>query len=360
MVERHRLGALSDQDADLFLRKIPIAAPAIRAGIVQGACGLPFYLDLQVDLYERLMDDGVTPQPDQFGGEHPAILRRFLDHLSTTEGLTVRLASYPRALSEHTMNHLARTFMGGAGHLDWGWLTRQSFIADASDGQHLMHALMRDALQQQDQAERPDLYSAVHRSLFDAADAEAAVSAIVQVQQRTEAALARAAYHRLRFTTDAPVDDADQSTDSDATGFFAWFWLRVEVYSDAARHGFLETLLRELVGEFSGRKAQDSKEFLKLRQGLAQQIGKQGRYAEAEAEYRAVWEIQRRPEVLGEEHPQILRIRFHLAQVVDAQGRPTEADALLAGLEADMLRHLDASHRWIKELQAFQRSRRAD
>ncbi len=82
LVERNRLGALSDTDSDLFLRQVPIDDPAVRATIVQGAQGLPFYLDLQVSLYERLMDQGQPIAPDQFGGTHPEILRRVLgpDH----------------------------------------------------------------------------------------------------------------------------------------------------------------------------------------------------------------------------------------------------------------------------------------
>ena len=402
VVERHRLGALSDRDADRFLRKIPIAEPAIRTRIVQSARGLPFYLNLQVDLYERLTGDEVTLEPDQFGGDQPAILRRFLDHLSDTELLTVRLASYPQMLSEQAMSRLAGAFMGGAGHLDWAWLTRQSFISDSTNGQRFVHALMRDALQQQDEADRPDFFGAVHRLLFEDADAEAQVKAINLVNQRTESALERAVYHRLRIGADPPVLDTDQGAGPDTDGFFDWFSSRVEVFHYAARYSFLETLFRDLVGVFSERVDPDSGHILSLRNNLAVQIGEQGRYQEAEAEFRAVWEIecraevlgeehpntltsrhniaqqignqgrdqeaeaefravweiQRRPEVLGEEHPSTLRARLYLAQVIDAQGRHAEADTLIDGLEEIMRQRLDASHRWIEELQDFQQSRR--
>ena len=54
VVEGHRLGALSDIDADLFLRQVPIADPAVRAPIVQGAQGLPFYLDKMVPAWQAL------------------------------------------------------------------------------------------------------------------------------------------------------------------------------------------------------------------------------------------------------------------------------------------------------------------
>ena len=217
---------------------------------------------------------------------------------------------------------------------------------------------MRDALQQQDEADRPDFFGAVHRLLFEDADAEAQVKAINQVNQRTESALERAVYHRLRIGADPPVLDTDQGAGPDTDGFFDWFSSRVEVFHYAARYSFLETLFRDLVGVFSERVDPDSEHILSLRNNLAQQIGNQGRYREAEVEFRAVWEIERRPEVLGEEHPSTLRARLYLAQVIDAQGRHAEADTLIDGLEETMRQRLDASHRWIEELQDFQQSRR--
>ena len=66
---------------------------------------------------------------------------------------------------------------------------------------------------------------------------------------------------------------------------------------------------------------------LATRHNIAQQMGQQGRYAEAEAEFRAVWEIQRRPEILGEEHHDTLTTRANIAQQMGQQGRYAEAEA---------------------------------
>ncbi len=60
---------------------------------------------------------------------------------------------------------------------------------------------------------------------------------------------------------------------------------------------------------------------------FAHQMRDQGRYAEAEAEFRAVWEIRRRPEILGEEHPDTLATRHNIAQQMGQQGRYAEAEA---------------------------------
>lgn len=56
---------------------------------------------------------------------------------------------------------------------------------------------------------------------------------------------------------------------------------------------------------------------LTARHNIAQQMGNQGRYAEAEKEFRKVWDIERRPEILGEEYPDKLRTRFWLVKILD-------------------------------------------
>ena len=250
----------------------------------------------------------------------------------------VRLASYPLGITEPGMNRLAEAFMGGLARIDWGWLQRQSFLTEGTGNQRLMHALMRDALQQQEQRDRPEIFAAIHRFLFEQHDAIARVDAIAGVTPAAEYALLQAAHHRRWF---------------DEAGFFGWLGARVPVYRDAARTKMLEILFEDLVAYFGARRPETDSDLLTLRHNLAQQIGHQGRYAEAEAELRAIWEIWRRPEVLGEAHPNTLRTRYSLARMLDAQDRRTEADALLDGLEAQLLASCDEGHRWVQELRAY-------
>jgi Flp pilus assembly protein TadD len=62
---------------------------------------------------------------------------------------------------------------------------------------------------------------------------------------------------------------------------------------------------------------------LKTRSNLAIVLEVQGKYAEAEAEDRAV--IKLREKVLGPEHPDTLASRNNLAEVLDQQGKHAEA-----------------------------------
>jgi hypothetical protein len=54
------LGPLSDDDAEIFLKAVPISSDEIRRAIIEGAQGLPLYLELQVSLFERLSNDEFT------------------------------------------------------------------------------------------------------------------------------------------------------------------------------------------------------------------------------------------------------------------------------------------------------------
>src|SRR5689334_10431645 len=118
-VWKERLLLLADTDSLRFLKSVPIDDDEICNRIVHSSRGLPFYLNLQVDLYEKLRNAGQVPAPDQFGGSHPDILARFIDHLSSDEKLQLRLASYPRILDEKLMISLLDQFLGGPGMLDW-------------------------------------------------------------------------------------------------------------------------------------------------------------------------------------------------------------------------------------------------
>jgi len=249
--------------------------------------------------------------------------------------------------------------MGGLALLDWGWLTRQSFISGAGPAfspggdqaledrpdatprpmpgltQGLMHSLMREALQGREQRDRPEAFTAIHRFLFKQHDSVAAVQGIADVNPRTERALLQAAYHCRRF---------------DEAGFFHWLWARVPVYRDAARYNSLESLFVELVDQFAATRADTDPHPLGLRFNPAQQVDNQGRYAEAEAEFRTILDIRRQLDSIGEDHPHMLRTRYWLARMLDAQDRCAEADALLGGLEGELLARCDEGHHYVREL----------
>lgn len=160
------LGILSDDDAENFLKSVPIEEADIRANIVQGARGIPFYLDLQVDQYENCKRGGQTPQADQYGGTQPEILQRFTSHLPGDLRRALVVAACPRWLDEALFLNLCGQFLGGMAAVRLADLTRYSFWTETG-GHHYLHAVMRDHLQDDSRKNEAALYQQIHRHLFE-------------------------------------------------------------------------------------------------------------------------------------------------------------------------------------------------
>ena len=146
-IEPHRLGGLSDTDADLFLATVPIVEREVRGRIVGSSQGLPFFLDLQVGTYESLQNAGRQPQVGDFGVGREEILHRFMAHLEGREKGILTLLAPTRWFDEELARHLARTFLGGEGAADFSRVQRHSFVDEIAPGKWTMHALMREYLE---------------------------------------------------------------------------------------------------------------------------------------------------------------------------------------------------------------------
>lgn len=166
VLEQHLLGELSNEDADGFLTKVPIPEADIRERIVGASEGLPHYLDLAVSQYEMIRNIGGKPDVDDFGTTPSDVRDRFLDHLPASERRELFIASYTESLSEQLFLDLADAFLGGSANVSWARLEQRSFMMATDDRRLTMHALMRQALQEQDREERSELYKRAHKFLF--------------------------------------------------------------------------------------------------------------------------------------------------------------------------------------------------
>lgn len=201
VLDQHFLGELSNNDANAFLTNVPIKEAEVRAHIIKASKGLPHYLDLSVTMYENIINSGQIPVVDNFGTTPAEVRERFLEHLPHDERDELLLASYPETLSERLFNDLAETFLGGAGHVNWTRLARRSFMSSVN-GRLVMHGLMREALQEQEQVERLEFFVRVHENLFERYATRARVTNSVSVTPNSEIALLAAAFHASRLGRD--------------------------------------------------------------------------------------------------------------------------------------------------------------
>lgn len=309
---QHMLGGLSEEDAQAFLKAIPIPEEPVRQAIIAGARGLPFYLDLQVDQYEELKNKGQTPSAEDFGGEESEIIARFLDHLDREDQAALKLLAHARVFDEPLCRHLSERFLGGPATVDFAHLTGRSFIERNPEGQFLMHALMRDYLVAGTQREEPELARQIHVCLFAWYDRLIQVDSPRDISSIHELALTEAGYHLSEF---------------DPARLPSWCDERSSVFYEAGRYALLEPLFQIALAtseRISGPEHPDTSTSLN---NLAVLYSAQGRYAEAEPHYQRALTLCEK--ALGPEHPETAQRVNNLAVLYNCQGRYDEAESLL-------------------------------
>jgi tetratricopeptide (TPR) repeat protein len=193
------LDNLSDADAEQFLLAVPIEEAAIRERIIAGANGIPFYLNLQVDQYESSQRQDQIPNPNDYGGQEPELLIRFMNHLPDAMRQALRVASCAQWLDEALFLALSEKFLGGKASISFHELTLYSFWTNKNQ-RYYLHNVMRDYLQITYRTQEALLYEQVHKYLFTHYDQ--ALSALTSARELTDLhgeALLQGIYHLEQY-----------------------------------------------------------------------------------------------------------------------------------------------------------------
>ncbi|HEX2095280.1 MAG TPA: tetratricopeptide repeat protein [Longimicrobiaceae bacterium] len=312
LIDQRLVGGLAPEDADRFLRDAGVAGPEVRAAIVERSRGVPFYLDLAVDTYERIRaGEGRAPLPDEFDENLGALLGRLLHYLGIEQRAALFTLSVPETFDLERFTELMQAFSTGYPATSAGLaeLRRFSFVEEPESGRYSLHALMREALAaKHDPAER----ARVHAHLFLRAGAalkDVNPRAITDAQRR---ALREATLHGMAAAEVEP--------------FLGWYWHAEEPFDRAAEWRLLYPL-REVVRAHAERTlGPEHPDTLTSVHELARLLRARGRLDEAESLYRRALEGSGR--VLGPEHPDTLTSVSNLALLLWERGRPDEAERL--------------------------------
>ena len=327
IIEKHPLTGLTRPDADKLLSKWQVAEAEIRTPMIEGARSrefgeldptnntaeayLPFYLELQARTYGNIKANGETPKPEDFGGEQPEILARFLEHLDSETDKLLRVASYPATLDPTLLDMLAERFLGGRASADWSRVYARSLVSEERDGTRFLHDLLRRALQERERQERLDLYHDIHRVLFEWFDSRCGPNEATAITQEHERAFLAALRHLSR------VDEGEA---------VRWANGQMERFDNAARWRALEEagmMVQPLAERAFGQENTWTTANLAW---LAGALKSNGRYAEAEQFYERVRTIEEK--TLGPEHPSAATTLHELARVYSDTGRYAEAEQL--------------------------------
>ncbi len=159
--EQHLVGQLSEEDARSFLVKRGIKEPAIVEKILGQAAGVPFYLELETQLYDKTPAEKRTPEV--FGGSQQKQIDRLLTHLDASERATLKLLAtfgiWDRELFSQAVTHFATGYPAtGAAELGRFWS-----IEPIGAGRWQLHNEMAHHLQADERKRDEGTFKAVNR-----------------------------------------------------------------------------------------------------------------------------------------------------------------------------------------------------
>jgi tetratricopeptide (TPR) repeat protein len=135
-----------------FLEDCGIENKDIRDIIVKASEGVPYYLNLSVDTFEKI-NSIRQPVPEDFGKTQPEIFNTFMKYSNSNEIRALKVLSAPnfwdRDLFEILMKKFDTGFPAGA----FSELIEYSFIKQDTKGKYSIHQLMRNSLQESQASE---------------------------------------------------------------------------------------------------------------------------------------------------------------------------------------------------------------
>ena len=149
VLEQHRLEELSDDDCKSFLNHCGITDPDIQERIIKCSCGVPFYLDVCVEIWEK--DKGKEDFKDI---KQTEITERLIRYLDRSELATLELLSIASYFNREIFELMVSKFSTGYPATKIDELAKFSFISSEDNSKHYtIQRLMKECLQNQLDAE---------------------------------------------------------------------------------------------------------------------------------------------------------------------------------------------------------------
>lgn len=164
--ESHLVGGLSDEDAEHFLEISGVADSSLRSQIVMSAGGIPYYLQLQVDICEKHPSSatalGLTPI------SHTDVVKRWLSVLEPSETAALEclclLDSWDEAIFAEAMRHFCTGYP--ATHVRaFGALSVVRRLGETD--QWALHDKMQMHLREHLQSDNPSFWLRLNQWLHD-------------------------------------------------------------------------------------------------------------------------------------------------------------------------------------------------
>ncbi|MHC1756019.1 MAG: tetratricopeptide repeat protein [Methanosarcina sp.] len=157
-LEQHPVDELPKKHCTQFLVGCGIKNKDIRNVIIKASEGVPYYLNLSVDTFEKI-NRKRQPIPEDFGKTQPEIFNTFVKYLEGNEIRALKVLSAPNFWDRDLFEILMKKFDTGFPSGAFSELIKFSFIKTDTNGKYSIHQLMRKSLQEhQDSIDRKNTH----------------------------------------------------------------------------------------------------------------------------------------------------------------------------------------------------------
>jgi tetratricopeptide (TPR) repeat protein len=307
--EQHLIGQLSEEDARSFLAKRGIKEPAIVEKILRQAAGVPFYLELETQLYDKT--PAAERTPEVFGGSQQEQIDRLLTHLDASERATLKLLAafgiWDRELFSQAVTHFATGYPAtGAAELGRFWS-----IEPIGEGRWQLHNEMAHHLQADERQRDQGTFEAVHRWGFAYFDAPLEALEAKAIQANDAERLQRAQRHARVIKP--------------AAEWAAWLEKRLEQLGEGTIWQSLLAVAERGVHEAETTLGANNPAIAGLLDRQASLLRETAQYEDAEALFRRALAIDEASH--GNNHPSVARDLNNLALLLQTTNRLAEAES---------------------------------
>lgn len=174
ILDQHLLKGLSDEDADGFLTLSGIEENQIRRQIILSSKNsktpedgsLPFYLDLQVKTYRKIIKAGRRPTSEDFNKNDEEVIKHFFEHLHPDVAGAIKALSLAPYIDEEIIELYVQHNYISPNTVSLRSLARHSFVR-FDNNRAMIHGLMKEMAIKNYQLEFGLRFERLNRLLFD-------------------------------------------------------------------------------------------------------------------------------------------------------------------------------------------------
>jgi tetratricopeptide (TPR) repeat protein len=289
---------LSKEYSIEYLESRDIDNKEIQEAIINGSNGIPYYLELSAQTYEKIAEIR-EPQLEDFVDNYPEIADRFFRFLSFEEKRLLSICSVLRFWDNSLLEYLVKEFNTGDSLQDYENLSSFSFIIRRDNNKFQMQQLMKESLEKNFEKENYEIIKRVHKVTSEYYSNKLEDIDIKAITPEHEIALAEAFYHAKKSF--------------EAEYLLSWFIVVSDTFERAAFWQLIAPMYEEILQVLEAKLGSEHPSVATTLNNLAELYDKMGTYEKSLPIYQKALDIRKK--VLGPEHPDVATTLNNLAEL---------------------------------------------